>query len=1194
MGQKLKKKLLCLCLLFTLTLQCVPCNVKADESTDYYDYSIYAWVNYQNYNPDNDYYYDDLDEYVAFTNHAFEGSVSADNFGSNDRFAISIDGTDMSSYIDNQVSSHKYSIPKDVIQGLYSKGEQHTIKYSVYSGDTEVVSKSFSLLVKKPYVKVERNDIVNTSFSVGEKGDTINYVWNDLYFRYYDWDYPINGHSIYNGVKYTNCEIINDESTPDAFELVEDDGIGDYQFDYKCIYANSVGKGKLRIHYGLPSLYENFYDENGGYIDVDLVSYDESVYADISSSLTDKDNVVSGSEFSLSADIKSNPSINDAAEYEREIKSSSWTVPDGLKDKISITPDKNDAKKCTVALSKDIKEDNYEITFEAVYVAADGTDQSVSDTFSFTVIKDKIEISCSVPDYMNVGDTYTIKPELYKHDSNGKTLLKYDYALVQSYSPYAIAVKDNKDGSYTLSDLYRSEDYYGRAYTISVKLKYNGAWIKQSYSIREPEKELKLLCYRNDYDGKNNMTLCLDTSGFEMKYDEIKLYYEDNYNDKVAIDSKNYSVKNGNNAIYYTISATYLKTLFEASETYYIYIYAVAVKNGNDIAETYTSLCDESHRTDTVTFGLRDSINVGIVVTDYSISSLVNARYESENCTWKVDSVKSSDENVISITNNDGSWKYRGNSAGKATVSIDYSIYYKDSVIKDTYSQEIEVKKPYTLKATRTDSDQYVHSGDTYYWQLQTFNNENGDSSGEMTNVSYDWSVKNARNMSVACDIIDNVLEVTPYIGDLQALSSCQLVITAEDEYYNTLATTTIDLQFKTTTYYDAFLDGMTISGDKKSITGVPKLMFYSNRFPNGTDMSDDYDFRISNSDDENVSVVKNTDGSYTFTQNDEAFDTVVLEWYNVDTGSTIANCYIEFEGSSQDSIPTEPTEVDKKMGLAILNSDSMDMNFYFVSNGDRIRFLKYSFDDGTVKYVPVSEPYWDDDDDYVQNATICITSGQLTSNIKIELLNDNYEIINTFSQSAESYIKSLLSSDNEEYAKYKPLLKSMLNFGTASQLYFGYNTNALANRSLSDSDKMVKKVPDKIISKYHAIKKIRTPGITYCGSSLIVNDEIIVRHYFMLDTDRDISNYDFSIDGSSVKPVEKNGMYYVESASDTSSFFSGNRVEVGNGHTKSYFKYSPLNYISKVYSTGSADSKLTSFLDAMYWFRYEKVQLNK
>ena len=96
---------MCLCLLFTLTLQCVPCNVKADESTDYYNYSIFVQVDNQNTDDNYDDVYVDVyvDEYVAFTNHAFEGSVSANNFGSNDRFAISIDGTDMSSYIDNQV-----------------------------------------------------------------------------------------------------------------------------------------------------------------------------------------------------------------------------------------------------------------------------------------------------------------------------------------------------------------------------------------------------------------------------------------------------------------------------------------------------------------------------------------------------------------------------------------------------------------------------------------------------------------------------------------------------------------------------------------------------------------------------------------------------------------------------------------------------------------------------------------------------------------------------------------------------------------------------------------------------------------------------------------------------------------------------------------------------------------------------------
>lgn len=96
------------------------------------------------------------------------------------------------------------------------------------------------------------------------------------------------------------------------------------------------------------------------------------------------------------------------------------------------------------------------------------------------------------------------------------------------------------------------------------------------------------------------------------------------------------------------------------------------------------------------------------------------------------------------------------------------------------------------------------------------------------------------------------------------------------------------------------------------------------------------------------------------------------------------------------------------------------------------------------------------------------------------------------------------------------------------------------------------------------------------------------------MDADRDISNYDFEINNSSVKPVEKNGMYYIESASGTASFFGDDKVAVGDGHMESYFKYSPLNYISKAYKSDSVDSKLVNLLDAMYWFRYEKVQLNK
>ena len=58
--------------------------------------------------------------------------------------------------------------------------------------------------------------------------------------------------------------------------------------------------------------------------------------------------------------------------------------------------------------------------------------------------------------------------------------------------------------------------------------------------------------------------------------------------------------------------------------------------------------------------------------------------------------------------------------------------------------------------------------------------------------------------------------------------------------------------------------------------------------------------------------------------------------------------------------------------------------------------------------------------------------------------------MLDTFSTSVEDYAKSLLASNTKEDAAYKPVVKAMLNYGAASQQYFGFMTYALANRSLT------------------------------------------------------------------------------------------------------------------------------------------------
>ena len=74
---------------------------------------------------------------------------------------------------------------------------------------------------------------------------------------------------------------------------------------------------------------------------------------------------------------------------------------------------------------------------------------------------------------------------------------------------------------------------------------------------------------------------------------------------------------------------------------------------------------------------------------------------------------------------------------------------YPYIMVNKMAKEKVHMKKPYTLKAARTDNEQYVNSGDTYYWKLQTFNNENSDSPEEMTNVRYERFIKNMPSTSL-------------------------------------------------------------------------------------------------------------------------------------------------------------------------------------------------------------------------------------------------------------------------------------------------------------------------------------------------------------------------------------------------------------------------------------------------------------
>ncbi|MGN0631949.1 MAG: hypothetical protein ACI4JN_11555 [Ruminococcus sp.] len=107
---------------------------------------------------------------------------------------------------------------------------------------------------------------------------------------------------------------------------------------------------------------------------------------------------------------------------------------------------------------------------------------------------------------------------------------------------------------------------------------------------------------------------------------------------------------------------------------------------------------------------------------------------------------------------------------------------------------------------------------------------------------------------------------------------------------------------------------------------------------------------------------------------------------------------------------------------------------------------------------------------------------------------------------SVSGYLAALSETDNESL---KNLADSMSNYGSAAKAYFGGET--VAEQNVTDD-----------LSVYDFEVGTMPEGISCCGSSLILQSETTIRHYFKLAEGKEISEYTFSVDSMTLTPTEK------------------------------------------------------------------------
>lgn len=1197
MGKQIKRKLASIVLAVAMLVTLLPTGVMAD----YYDNGNLSM------SVDHQYDYDSYDTYYAYTNHSFDCSFYGNYYRDDTvKFKVYLDNEDITSKYgveSNDSSLGSISIPQEVIS-KYDEDSTHTITYGFYDENRESDCKEEkTITVKKPHFKYSLNR------SGGEYVVGSNVLWvsslADLgSCEKYDWDNPTGQYT--NNVVATYIDVINDDSTPLAFV---------YESGNTSVVAKKAGHAIVKVYYSKLDGYED--DNPDGYCSLDFTAKDEIVNFNITSDLKDTSTVVPGTEFNLKANAESNMSTDNGGsctqESERNI-TYKWYVDQNKSQGVTVTTDEKDSSVCHVKVANNTTGISQAVYLTYSYVDSEGNVQSNSDnplSYCFTIEDSYYTLECEgLPETLAVGDKVVVTPVLKRISSGNKEEEVKDADIYCSWQTSSVDVVAMPDGKFEItrnSDDYVEFDLGSRNYNIYKQFNFNYNDSNQYVGFVEDGLS---------YDGINDVKLCLNMERVTVPYDCVSLYsYTYNNNgesQKVLINSSQYTSRTCGNVIYYSLSSKWLRQNINSGS---INIEAIVSNKGEKVASN-SAVVNRFYGTEPFKiFTMSNLVNCNGTLSGSGVYYFDNKGYY---CV--LDSLKEEGNNIMKITNNDGYWQYCPIRAGTTQVNAYYH-YYKDGKRVDAVTTTaLDIKNSYTNLWLESDGSQYKFAGNTYYYKIhcqQISYDKNGVQQSQDIDSPYSFKCDFMQyNPSVNGDdkvdlnvSIENGSRIKLDISKDSCEGQGSIYVSGYDSDGKEILSSSTYIQIYNKPQYRAYINGMYFVANWKA-TVMPSVTEYSKDNPTGKDVSSEYNLTVEPTRKDVTDITRNKDGSVTMCnksdKRNEQNDIEFIWTPKVSDGrETLKQTYSMNAFSYDEADQT----IQAQQSVTLIDNNTLGLNIYWTAKDSLY---------GAVKYSVEGEPYntWyqnlessnvsDDDGLNHYKTTLKLGAAQLAKNIKIQLVmrpGHGDDVIKEFTTSVASYTKKLLDSSDASYAKYKPLLKSMLNYGAAAQSYFGYDTKKPANSCLADKDKTIGDIPKKDIDRFNINKKFHIKGLTYYGTSLVLGDKVTMRHYFKLEEGRDISNYYANItkklefpnnvySSSKCKFQKKGDLYYIETTDSFKSIFERPTIYISDGNNSEYFMYSPMNYVAKAYIKGNMKPELKKLINSMYWMETEKNKL--
>ena len=199
------------------------------------------------------------------------------------------------------------------------------------------------------------------------------------------------------------------------------------------------------------------------------------------------------------------------------------------------------------------------------------------------------------------------------------------------------------------------------------------------------------------------------------------------------------------------------------------------------------------------------------------------------------------------------------------------------------------------------------------------------------------------------------------------------------------------------------------------------------------------------------------------------------------------------------------------------------------------------------------------------------IAAAQMTDAIRIHMICGDQKWESS-EYTVRQYADVILAE--QSYEQYHLLIREMLHYGSEAQKYFDHSAAELADDGITGT--ALRYVP--IMDPQGMSVTGRVSGTYLYGASLVFRDKVAVRFYFS-----SADGYSFTVNGESVTPIQKDGLYMLEAANILPQDLDEQcvvTVSDTNGNVQTV-KYSPMNYVFRMSEKGS--SELKALLTALY-----------